>query len=1533
MSRYQWPIARRGESDDDPGGRGDFLGRQRVEFDPAGARALARGTPPQPGVARPRAPVSGRTHLWQPLGPDTVVGGQAIGATRIAGRINMLAVHPDGERVYAASANGGVWYSGNGGVAWRSLGGLASTPAPGTVNRPAQRHACGAIAVAWGAAEADDVVYVGTGETTHGRSAQPGASLGGIGILRLGPPAPVAEPDPWVREAPNLLGEGVCRIALQPGGSGVVAATTAGLFERPAGAGADTAWTRVAGVPFATLQDKCADVLWTRGDGTRPERLWVWVQQGSQVGLWVRAAGQTDFTRVIAPPQALPRRAVLAAADPQPPVSPDQIYVFSDDGGNGAPRLFRVACATAAAPTFTLVNAVPDVLGKQGFYDIALSVHPARKDHVVLGGSTFPALTPSGNALLTTAGTKDGAIVAADVAVNGTGVLSFGQPAAPKMIGAGVHADVHDLVYAKAGARLWAACDGGVYRSDRPDQLVGFAAMNDGLGVIEANYVACHPVCEGRVAVGLQDNGVISLRSGAVWNHDGDGDGGGIAFDPLDTTRYLRQFFRGGWGSSDSTFSLKLSAAENTADHCAFYSTPAAVKKNRPGAPAGQQDVMQVIIGTSRLWYSEDFGKNWVTLPGASAPPAGNLGHDGFGQKITVCRWQGSEVAWVLGEGRLKRFARTAGSDTAAGPGTWTAEVIVEKGVKAKKDTTDTDGPIRDAAVWTDIAVNLDAPGSARGTRGALYLGTTGKAADEAVDTLWWFDGTDRWHATGLRRDGVPAPVTSIVCDPDFPNEVYVGTTIGVWKGVRTQVGSAPPTWSWKESDGQGAGARLNGLPEAAVEDLAIFSRNGLRLLRAAIAARGVWELRLDSADLEERVYLRAHDDDLRHRLPAVVLGRDGVTLRSWHGSPDLRPRRAPLAVEPPATLPWAQGGRGVDAELLRRFQSALRARTGDRRVRATGRWDGWFNEVMRDLGAPTVAPATVRLDETFWKLSMQAPHATAEPWGAVRPTHADLLDSSATLEEGSLESTSCELPAGASKVDILVQHRGQAPLDGAQVRVTLLKWIDPKTKDVANWNDSSTWFSADVPWTAAVNEVLNSATGATSQSLGSGWSFVGSTLATRRQTLAGQTLDALHPGVASFDLNLSGLKHNTVVLLVAVIRSGTDIALVPGKLDALAMGNPGVAVRSVRIEGFSAAQGSSTSPFSTRLYPDASDATAPKLLPSAAQNARLTAALSTVRGTLTTSAKKAQLDKIALIILKLTPSGAIDYAGVRETEMFFSASLLKVSLLYASFELVARVNELAASITAATPAEFLDKVKRDFSPKIESAVPRIKPGAWRKVSFDQALTATASGPNQFRVALSAKHDADLRKIFSDQGQNITPRDTMHRLGYCYVNRALDAAGFFDLQTETGIWMATDYGDWQDFNVQVATKNTARPPKNGTSSAAMTALAMANLFAHMHRGKLISAAASITMRDIFRAGGAWLSTLPNKASFSFTDDGAKVGHSGSGSAFVGSVMSEAAFLNRKSDGTPFLAVWQNVPDELGSEPIYRVLDEMIKNWP
>ena len=178
-------------------------------------------------------------------------------------------------------------------------------------------------------------------------------------------------------------------------------------------------------------------------------------------------------------------------------------------------------------------------------------------------------------------------------------------------------------------------------------------------------------------------------------------------------------------------------------------------------------------------------------------------------------------------------------------------------------------------------------------------------------------------------------------------------------------------------------------------------------------------------------------------------------------------------------------------------------------------------------------------------------------------PTEADLYELTANLNEKDLASTSTSLPPKPAKVDIVIHYRGLDLLDGANVRVTLLKWIDPKPKNRAKPDNHTTWFKGDVLWTGAVNDVLN--TGSTTKTLGAGWSFVGTTTATRWRTLNGQTLDPLRSGIATFDLNLSGLKKNTVMLLVAVIRSG-EIALTAATLEKLAMDSPNVAVRSVLI-------------------------------------------------------------------------------------------------------------------------------------------------------------------------------------------------------------------------------------------------------------------------------------------------------------------------------------------------------------------------------
>ena len=1100
-----------------------------------------------------------------------ILAGQATNRPRVSGRVRALAVSDDGQRVYAAAANGGIWYSENGGAVWSSIGGLAATNVAG-VTRPASRNACGAVLVRFdlGGHKNNDLVLVGTGEETPGTQARPGHALGGVGILTAtGPAASVAD-DPWTIEAPNLAGRGVYRLAIQPAGTTVVAATSIGLFQRPTAPGAGIDWAKVSTPPFDSLGDSCVDVLWTAAGGGFPARLWVWVVGGDSNGLWVRPDGGA-FTRV-ATPGSYHRVSALAASQPA-----SKVYVLNNrywvnDTPKKLPALYQIDASGNASPqTAVAVAGVPDVLTDQGDYDIAIAVDPGNPNRVAIAGSFIDANNPSG----VTYPDYNGSITVGEVGLAG-GHLTFGAPSPPTMVGIGAHPDVHDVRYSNGGARLWAVCDGGVFRSDNPTSQVGFVACNDGLSIAEANFVASHPTCEGFVVAGLQDNGVIERLSTNAWRVVEEGDGGGVAFDPAATAVYFSQYVRASWQDSGSGgFGSLLSRSAhppavvtNNADDedksSAFYSQPGAIAHGRPSGTVGQ-----IAIGTDRVWYTEDFGATWVTLPAGTDPITAttyNRGQDQLGEAVYACRFAGPDVLWVLtGQrfqrpgGQVFRLERAAGSADAGGPGNWTkpAPRILSQSAKGKKDATGGDGSVRQAASWTDLAVNLELGGVQRGSKGAVYLGTAGHPTNTDVDTLYWFDGESTWHATGLRAT-VPAPVTAVVCDPANPDRVYVGTTVGVWRGLRILSDGEPPKWpTWD--------ALVNGLPEAAVEDLTLFDSGGVRLLRAAIAARGIWELQLDPP-LTELCYVRAHDDDQRRRPRALETKRDGSSPRSWHGSPDVRPRPTPAAIPKPTTLPWTMTDPHVDQEVLRRFQAALRSQTSDPRCRATGRWDLYFEEVLRAHGATQTGASNVcTIDGNLWDTVMVAPDATAEPWGAGVPSEADLYELVAELHEGEPGAASCSLPPAQLKVDVVVHRRSLAPIDGNDVRVTLLQWIDPRASHRAKYDDPTTWFSGDVPWTTAVNDVLNSSGGTTSATFGAGWAFVGSG-AKRRKTLAGQTLDPLRSGVVTFDIDLRHARSDLLLLLVAVIRQGASLALAPASLQDLALTSPNVAVRSVRV-------------------------------------------------------------------------------------------------------------------------------------------------------------------------------------------------------------------------------------------------------------------------------------------------------------------------------------------------------------------------------
>lgn len=1210
MSRYLWPApppAAPGGGGDDPGARAAYNALRRasgIGSRPLAALAASQAAPPLPrGPAARAAPGPGQVDfLWQPLGPTALLMGQAAGTPWVTGRVNALAVSDDGLRVYVASANGGVWYSDNGGDRWHSLGGLASTQFAG-IKRPAHRNACGAVCVTFGADLGADVVFVGTGEPQGDPAGgQPWLAEGGVGILVADRTLTLAAADPWTIEATNLAHGAIYRVARDPAGGAdprTLAATRKGLWQRPTDPAQRHTWVRPAGAPFATFDGTCTDVLWTASQGTAPARLWVWVQSGdaAMFGLWVRETADGDFVRV-ATNAASPLtfgggRGTLAAATP-----PTRIYVHNNHGGAAGTTagLYRVGNpAAGTAPQAQYVNDAPNVAQTQGWYNLAIAVDPSNPDRIALGGSYYGSATAALNTWMRrtpddhdlTNQEWDGAIVIADITTDGAGQLWYGSgnPAANfdlknwQRVGLGVHADVHELRYAEGGRALWTANDGGCARALRantatPFGIAAFHGRGEGMGVAESNFIAGHPTLEGRLLCGLQDNGVGERLSGGAWQHRHFGDAGEVLIDRVQPDRWIAQYNSARWADDGSNW---LVGPGN--DGAAFYSGGDVIEQTRPTPPAGSMRYTQYLIGTTRLWYREGVAGAWLTLPSG----AGAAG-DELGEQVRACRWQTPDVAWALTPTAVLRYRRTANSHHgAAGTlGDWATtgiQRVLRKNVKNKDDTTGAAGPVRDAAAWTEIACNVLADGS-----GALYLGTSGHADKADVDTLWWFDGTvddsTHWFPTQLRA-AVPAPVTAIVVDPALPAEVWVGTTVGVWHGLRTQAAGQAPQWQWTQ--------RVNGLPEAAVEDLELFQRGTLKLLRAGIGSRGVWELRLDVSAVAAATYVRAHEDDLRHLLPSHDRARDNAAERSWHGSPDVRPRvKARTLPAPPAATPWHRTAspQPWTAEQMRRLQCALRSRTGDRRILCDGEWDPYFSEVLREDGAPTVAmPATgvapnvrpayqrVQVTRAFWNTTVSAVHALAEPWGTGVPTLVELLDMKLALAEGSLDAASCTMPPRPCQVDIVVHHRGLNARAGADVRVTLLKWLDPRPSQRADpahmvlGTGNRQWpFAAAMPWRAAVTAMMNSPDGA-SAALTAGWSYVGTTNATRRRTLAGQTLLPLEPGIATFDVDLTGVANNRLVMLVAVIRAGNaPLALPAAPLRELALGQPTVAVRSVRV-------------------------------------------------------------------------------------------------------------------------------------------------------------------------------------------------------------------------------------------------------------------------------------------------------------------------------------------------------------------------------
>lgn len=692
--------------------------RRRAEAaaDAAGdADALAPGPAPGPN--------------WIPLGPAGSLNGQTSTRAVVSGRVPGLAVSADGRRVYAASANGGVWSSGDAGRSWRPRSDLFDVDPTGTEG--VDSLACGAIALVDGGAADHDRLYVGTGEPFGNIDAYLGVG-------------PLMSPDgggSWHREtaSPSLVGSGFYEIVVDPADPDhAVAATRSGLYRRT-GAGGAARWDRQS-IPGGDAVRVTSVVRHRQGSTTT---FFAAIQGGGVITAsttgsahsgWSVLAGNTGF------PTADVGRISLAVSAGETAALYALVAKLSDG------KLLDVFRIDVGAARWTRVDKVPTDLfgnGGQGWYDQAIAVDPTDRDVFYVGG----------------AGSGSGAYIhRCHVATTGAGA-TLAYTAAPTAIGLSAHPDVHALVIDPADhRRVWTGCDGGVFVAPNALEATGpaFEARNSGLSTMTLQGLAHHPTLAGYVFCGAQDNGGLRYGTDEVWDHHQAGDGGATVVNWATPRRVLNGYIRGDLRVFDSDgpryagTNVTVPPAGESAE---FY--PPIVGVPPSGTPA---QATRVAWGGRRVYVSDNFGTSgWTAIPTAGSDqfPAGV-----HAKSMVFTSYTRLFVGTT--DGHLWEYAFSAGAWTRTDHGRPRGE----------------SGPI--TGICPDPAVAGDT---------GVYV-TVGGVDTLPTSPVWRFDATTPNPPGWAAASGAGATAllgshhNAVLADPANPNTVWAAADIGVWRST-----------------------------------------------------------------------------------------------------------------------------------------------------------------------------------------------------------------------------------------------------------------------------------------------------------------------------------------------------------------------------------------------------------------------------------------------------------------------------------------------------------------------------------------------------------------------------------------------------------------------------------------------------------------------------------------------------------------------------------------------------------------------------
>ncbi|MCB0596422.1 MAG: RICIN domain-containing protein [Lewinellaceae bacterium] len=732
------------ERADDPGARQcEFHGHRAGGIlpgnnTPAHLLRYARDKHRQNRITRTRGtPVEAADNFWMPLGPFTM---NMTGFGAVSGRVTDFAFVPSSQRVYAATSNGGLWYTDDKGNTWGHFKNyLANTIGVEEEIANVDVMSCGAVAVSPDGQQ----LFVGTGEgSRYAADCQlpfEGYSYEGVGVL-----VSLDQGKSWQREPsePDLTGHAFFSLAMDPADAKkkkIIGATTNGIYLRVDDSSSPTkySWKRQS---MGTENNSVSSVVAARKNNQTTFYAARWgdkVYKSNDGTTWNPLGKQFPTTSPIT--GAAVGRIMLAVQ----PDNPDVVYALiaglkelpANEDAGGLFGIYRwdnggdwqaIKCPQGEGKGPADYKFY-DFMGGRGWWQMAFAVDPGNVNRLFAAGTEFFMYQVTNTNGLSCTETR---------------VCDYSSM---------VHPDIHVLKFQLNANgmpdpdKLWVGSDGGAFFSDNArNNSPVFLPKNTGLPTFLMENFGQHPTEDAILYCGTQDNNGLKYQGSPVWESVAYGDCGNVVVDWNAPETNLMETYIGNAVSYSSDGGKKWTgnppgAIMNNGINNAYGNPPTALVYaplvGTPYEPSQPGHSKRVAFGGNKVWLHDNFGDTTNTkIKWKSIADMDVSGPDARIKALTFASY-GKIYAGTM-DGQVYRLTENRDK-------TWKKDRLDKLGVPENNGGL----PAFHQVPVTDIAIDPNDPNG-----NSIYI-TLGGMGD--YRRVWRFDGaTNKWE----QRSG-PNPV------------------------------------------------------------------------------------------------------------------------------------------------------------------------------------------------------------------------------------------------------------------------------------------------------------------------------------------------------------------------------------------------------------------------------------------------------------------------------------------------------------------------------------------------------------------------------------------------------------------------------------------------------------------------------------------------------------------------------------------------------------------------------------------------------